>query len=416
MIMAWRPPQGISSEVATGPSEYSDETVSDQLPSEETVKASAPVHAPHTPEPHDQTSLHQPVQGSNVPTVPLRPSAGNSLHWLLLLSAFILALLLAATLGAPVPLSDLWSHDAARAEVAQRIFWRFGGEWGLRPVRLLAGVLVGASLATSGAALQAVFRNPLAEPYLLGISAGGALGAAVGVTLQGVAWLRVLDNNLFDASSVLAFGGAIGASALVYVLGRGSRGASLGISDRGGLLLTGVAVSSFLAALMALVVALSNRADLAQQIMFWMLGGLTRATSTQNAVLCVSFVVGLGTLLWSARDLNALRAGDEEAMSLGVPVVALHRRLLLAAALMSAAAVATAGLIGFVGLLAPHLIRLVFGSNARAMIPAAAVGGATLLVSCDAVARSVVQPVELPVGIITALLGVPLFLFLARRS
>jgi iron complex transport system permease protein len=163
-------------------------------------------------------------------------------------------------------------------------------------------------------------------------------------------------------------------------------------------------------------VALSNRADLAQQILFWMLGGLTRATSAQNAVLCLSFIVGMGTLLWSARDMNALRGGDEEAMSLGVPVVALHRRLLLAAALMSAAAVATAGLIGFVGLLAPHLTRILFGSNARLMIPAAALGGATLLVSCDALARSVAQPVELPVGIITALLGVPLFLFLARRS
>lgn len=341
----------------------------------------------------------------------------STLRWLLLFGTFVVALLLAATLGAPVPLSDLWSQDATRAEVAQRIFWRFGGDWGLRPVRLLAGALVGASLATSGAALQAVFRNPLAEPYLLGISAGGALGAAIGVALQGSSTLRVLDNSLFDASAVLAFAGAVAASLLVYALGqRRSSGTVAAASSRGGLLLTGVAVSSFLAALMALVVALSNRADLAQQVMFWMLGGLTRATPAQNGVLGASFVIGLGMLLWSARDLNALRAGDEEALSLGVPVVALHRRLLLAAALMSAAAVATAGLIGFVGLLAPHLTRLLFGSNARVMIPAAALGGATLLVSCDAVARSVVQPIELPVGIITALLGVPLFLFLARRS
>jgi iron complex transport system permease protein len=363
------------------------------------------------------TQQGQVAQQSDAATVPARRLSGNVARWVLLLSAFTVATLLAATLGAPVPLSDLWSQDVTRAEVAQRIFWRFGGEWGLRPVRLVAGVLVGASLAASGAALQAVFRNPLAEPYLLGISAGGALGAAVGVAWQGSTSLRALENSLIDASSVLAFCGAVAASGLVYVLGQlSARGPFSGAANRGGLLLTGVAVSSFLAALMALVVALSNRADLAQQIMFWMLGGLTRATSAQNAVLSLSFVVGLGTLMWNARDLNALRAGDEEAMSLGVPVVALHRRLLLAAALMSAAAVATAGLIGFVGLLAPHLIRLTFGSNARVMIPAAALGGATLLVSCDALARSVVQPVELPVGIITALLGVPLFLFLARRS
>ncbi|HEX8236041.1 MAG TPA: iron ABC transporter permease [Abditibacteriaceae bacterium] len=407
--MARRLQQETTINSTTSTSEYSDEPMSNKPMSDEAVKVSS--HA-------QQDAM---AQQTGAPTELPRAASGNAVQWMVLLGAFIVALTLAATLGAPVPLSDLWSHDAARAEVAQRIFWRFGGEWGLRPVRLLAGALVGASLATSGAALQAVFRNPLAEPYLLGISAGGALGAAVGVALQGSTSLRVLDNSLFDVSSVLAFGGAVAASSLVYVLGqRGNNGASAGAfagaSNRGGLLLTGVAVSSFLAALMALVVALSNRADLAQQIMFWMLGGLTRATSAQNAVLFVSFVAGLGTLLWSARDLNALRAGDEEAMSLGVPVVALHRRLLLAAALMSAAAVATAGLIGFVGLLAPHLIRLLFGSNARAMIPAAAVGGATLLVSCDALARSVVQPVELPVGIITALLGVPLFLFLARRS
>jgi iron complex transport system permease protein len=116
----------------------------------------------------------------------------------------------------------LWSQDATRAEVAQRIFWRFGGEWGLRPVRLLAGALVGASLATSGAALQAGVRNPLAEPYLLGISAGGALGAAVGVALQDSASLRVLDNSLFDASAVLAFAGAVAASLLVYAWDNGA--------------------------------------------------------------------------------------------------------------------------------------------------------------------------------------------------
>jgi iron complex transport system permease protein len=288
----------------------------------------------------------------------------------------------------------------------------------------LAGLLVGASLAAAGAALQTVFRNPLAEPYLLGISAGGALGATVGTVLGTAAGtaigndlLRVLEGGGFDLAAVLAFAGALAASGLVYTLGQ-HRSANVfsAASGRGGLLLTGVAVSSFLAALMALVVALGNRADLAQQIMFWMLGGLTRATPPQNTLLLICFAGGVVTLMWSARDLNALRAGDEEALALGVSVGALHRRLLIASALMSAAAVSTAGLIGFVGLLAPHLVRLVFGSDARVMVPAAALGGATLLVGCDAVARSVVRPVELPVGIITALLGVPLFLFLARRA
>jgi iron complex transport system permease protein len=132
--------------------------------------------------------------------------------------------------------------------------------------------------------------------------------------------------------------------------------------------------------------------------------------------LAVSLGIGLAVLLGSARDLNAMQVGDEEAVSLGVPIRSVHRRLLLVAALMSAAAVAASGLIGFVGLLAPHLIRLLFGNNSRVLMPATAIGGATLLLACDAIARSAVAEVEIPVGIITALLGVPLFLLLALRG
>ena len=332
-----------------------------------------------------------------------------ALRWVLLAFVFIAVVVLATALGAPVPLTALWSQDAAQAEVARRIFLE------LRPVRLIAGILVGAALATSGAALQSVFRNPLAEPYLLGISAGGALGATIGAALQD----HLPSVGVFDISFVLALGGSMVATAAVYVLGQrrvSTLSGGYGGFDRAALLLTGMALSSFLAALMGLVVAFSNRADVAQQAMFWLLGGLTRATREQDVLLAVVLLVGLVALTTSARDLNAMQVSDEEAMGLGVNVGALHRRLLLAAALMSAAAVATAGLIGFVGLLAPHLIRQLFGADARALIPTAAIGGATLLVGCDAIARSAARPVEIPVGIVTALLGVPLFLFLARRS
>jgi len=327
------------------------------------------------------------------------PQARNYwLRWILLAVLFFLIAALALTLGAPVPLSDLWSHDSTRVGVARAIFG------GLRPTRVLAAVLVGAALSVSGASLQAVFRNALAEPYLLGISAGGALGATLGLAF---------NNTLaFDLAPILAFIGALGATAIVYVLGQKGGGAVL---DRSHLLLCGVALSSFLAALMALVVSLSNRADIAQQVMFWMLGGLGNATPAQNFVLLFAFAMGFIALLGSARDLNALRLGDGDARALGVDVARVHRRLLVAAALMSAAAVSTAGLIGFVGLLAPHLMRQVFGDDARRLVPAAAIGGATLLVGCDAIARSILRPIEIPVGIVTALLGVPLFLFLARR-
>jgi iron complex transport system permease protein len=351
----------------------------------------------------------------------------NHGRWLALIGVLMVIVILAATIGAPVPFSDLWSSEPQKMQIARRIFWRegglSGGDWGLRPVRIFAGMLVGAALASSGACLQSVFRNPLAEPYLLGVSSGGALGATVGLWLQ--------PRAAFDLSVPLAFVGALTASALVYALGTTTSGATsstgfasgnrlnvnrTGGGNRGVLLLSGVALSSFLSSLMALILALSDSANLAQKIVFWSLGTLTRASSSQNVLLLIVLCIGMTILLRSSRDLNALRMGDEEAQTLGVDVRKLHFRLLFAAALMSAVAVAFCGLIGFVGLLAPQAVRKMFGGDIRVLVPAAAIGGATLLVGCDAIARSVAPPVELPVGVVTALLGVPLFLWLARRS
>lgn len=351
----------------------------------------------------------------------------NHGRWLALIGVLMVIVILAATIGAPVPFSDLWSSEPQKMQIARRIFWRegglSGGDWGLRPVRIFAGMLVGAALASSGACLQSVFRNPLAEPYLLGVSSGGALGATIGLWLQ--------PRAAFDLSVPLAFVGALTASALVYALGTTTSGATsstgfasrnrlnvnrTGGGNRGVLLLSGVALSSFLSSLMALILALSDSANLAQKIVFWSLGTLTRASSSQNVLLLIVLTIGMTILLRSSRDLNALRMGDEEAQTLGVDVRKLHFRLLFAAALMSAVAVAFCGLIGFVGLLAPQAVRKMFGGDIRVLVPAAAIGGATLLVGCDAIARSVAPPVELPVGVVTALLGVPLFLWLARRS
>jgi iron complex transport system permease protein len=316
-----------------------------------------------------------------------------SLLWTGLVAVLVAVVCASLVLGAPIPFGDLWSGDAAKQSVAREIFWH------LRPLRIAAGLLVGASLAVSGAALQSTFRNPLAEPYLLGISAGGALGAALGLAFAAS-----------PAVPVLAFGGALAAAFVVYAMGAAHAG-----FDRARLLLVGVALSAFLSAALSLLVTLSNRAELAQQILFWTLGGLADVGPAQLWTLAVSLGAGIALLGWSARDLNALRLGDDDARSLGVEVKVLHRRLLVAAALMSAAAVASAGLIGFVGLLAPHMVRKIFGDDARVLVPAAAIGGAALLCGCDAIARSALRPVEIPVGIVTALLGVPLFLGLARR-
>ncbi len=339
----------------------------------------------------------------------------NRARWILLGVTAVAVAALALSWGASTSLRDLWSSDAATRGFARRIVFE------VRPPRVVAALLVGANLAASGAALQSAFRNPLAEPYLLGTSSGGALGAALALWIQlnrpglGVAeggWAGLGMVSLF------AWAGALGASLLVSRLGqksvRGGSGNSGGL-DRATLLLCGVALSSLLSALMSLVTVLSPNANLALQLSFWLLGGLSEATWSHDAFLLISLLIGLLILLSNARDLNATLLGDEEAQALGVDARKLHRKLLLAASLMSATAVATAGLIGFVGLLAPHAMRQIFGRNARSIVPASALGGAILLGSCDALARSMLPPTEIPVGILTALLGVPLFLWLVRK-
>ena len=349
-----------------------------------------------------------------MPIRPARPpmSAARLALWPLLMALLLAVTLAAATLGAPVPLSDLWSADSSRAAIAHAIFWD------IRAPRVLAALLVGAALAVSGSGLQSLFGNPLAEPYLLGISAGGALGATVAAALNLPTFTAPLFHTPVESGAGLAFIGALGAAALVYRLGQGPSSLyQLGAGhDRARLLLTGVALSAFLTAIMSLVITLSGRIELAQQATFWLLGGLTRATWGQDTVLLVALAVGLALSLGSARDLNALRAGEEEAATLGVNSRRLRARLLVATSLMAAASVAAAGLIGFIGLLAPHLVRMAGARDARLLLPGSALCGATLLCACDALARSIHPPVEIPVGILTALLGVPLFLGLARRG
>lgn len=320
-----------------------------------------------------------------------------------LLVAFCLLVIVGALAwGAPVPLSDLWSSDATKSEVARHIFLE------LRPPRAVAALLVGASLAVAGAGLQTMFNNPLAEPYLLGISAGGALGATASVAL------KLPPLGAFDAGALLAFVGALVTAATVYALGQ-TRGEASAASSSARLLLVGVAISALLSALMSLIIALSGRLDFAQQVSFWLLGSFGRSSWPQNLVLLCAFIAGTLLLLSSARDLNALRAGEDDAAALGVAVKSLHRKILIAASLLSAASVAAAGLIGFIGLLAPHIVRLLGARDVRALLPASAIGGATLLIACDALARGAFAPIEIPVGIVTALLGVPLFLSVARR-
>ena len=271
----------------------------------------------------------------------------------------------------------------------------------LRLPRVLTAVVVGAGLAVAGATFQGLLRNPLADPYVLGTASGAALGAAIAVLLP----IRValLDLGLLN---VLAFAGGLAAVAVVYRLGRGGPMAPLT-----GLLLTGYAVGSLLAAGLAMTMYLSG--SNLRQIFAFLLGGLEGASWMRLAICAPLVIGGSVAILLRARSLNGLLLGEEAAAHLGIDVRRERGILLGLATLVTAAAVAVSGLIGFIGLVSPHLVRLVVGPNARHVLPLAAILGAILLVAADLVARMLG---EIPVGVVTAVIGAPFFLALLRSS
>jgi iron complex transport system permease protein len=273
----------------------------------------------------------------------------------------------------------------------------------IRLPRIVVGSLVGMALATAGASMQGLFRNPMADPGIIGVSAGGATGAVLAIALG-------LHGSSF-ALPVFAFLGALGASFLVY-----------GIATAGGrfsmaaLLLAGVAVASFLGAVISAVLVMVPEQEGLREILFWLAGGLEARSWAHVRVALPMILLGTGVILLLARDLNLLLLGDDEARSLGVRVAMTRNTLLAAASMVTGVAVAVSGTIGFVGLVVPHMLRLVVGPDHRVLIPASALGGALFLVLADTVARTVLQPAELRVGIVTAFVGAPFFVFLLIRN
>jgi iron complex transport system permease protein len=272
----------------------------------------------------------------------------------------------------------------------------------LRAPRVLLAFFVGGSLAVSGAALQAMIRNPLAEPYLLGLSGGAGLGAVIAIATRATGpW----------AVPVAAFLGALAAVALVYRL---SLVAGRRLDPRV-LLLSGVVVGSFAGALMSAIMVLSPAAGI-RNAFLWLLGGLGSASWQALGVFLAYAVVPLVVIGLSARSLDLLALGEEPAHHLGADVHRTRRLVYLCTALLTAASVATCGIIGFVGLVVPHAVRTVARPLHRTLLPLVFVVGGSFLVLSDVVSRTVVRPLELPVGVITALVGVPLFAVLLRRT
>jgi iron complex transport system permease protein len=310
-------------------------------------------------------------------------------------SADGLLAVLAHLLGAPLPAEHV--RDAAVLGV-------------IRAPRVLLAALVGAGLGAAGAAMQGLFRNPLADPGLIGVSSGAALAAVAALVLAapifGVAaamaglWLLPLA----------AFVGGLGATALMARLG-----SVRGVASVATLLLAGVAVNALAGALTGLLIFMADDRQV-RDITFWTLGSLAGARWQHLPVILV--LVGIPTLLLCAlaRPLNALLLGEAEAYHLGIPVAKLKRLAIVLSAVAVAAGVAFTGLIGFVGLVVPHLVRLALGADHRVVMPGAALLGGALLVLADLAARSLAAPAELPVGVVTALLGAPFFLWLLRRQ
>lgn len=332
------------------------------------------------------------------------PRVSPTLTLAALLGAALLSLAFALGAGSvSIPLPDIWMSLRGGSGPGADIVL------GLRVPRALSGFAVGAALALSGALLQALLRNPLADPYVLGISGGAAVAALLALAL-GLPAIAVQG---------AAISGALMTLILLFLLARRalySTSAALGEQATGAVLLTGVMLASFAAALMSLVLALAPDGRL-RTMVFWLLGDLAGATNVLPALITLA-LVGLMLVLAraDARALNLMMRGDLQAYTQGVRVVVIRRRLIFIAAVATASAVTLGGAVGFVGFVAPHLVRMVAGNDQRVVLPAAMLLGGALVVAADTVARTAFAPLQLPVGVLTALIGVPVFLwFLGRR-
>jgi len=363
--------------------------------------------------------LSPPASGERGDTTPFQPPAIPGIRRPpvglvvgLLAGALVLMMLLGATFGSvaisPLALGEMTLNHLGLTHFA--VTWRPQDEvilFDLRLPRVIAAALVGAALATAGALFQGLLRNPLADPFIIGTSGGAALGAVIGILVSGS--LSALG---FGIVPLAAFVGALGATALVYRLARiGGRTPVVT------LLLAGFAVSAVFNYAVSFLLVVNDRLQLDLPHLYaWLLGGITVSTWSQLAVVGPVIVLGAVGALGLSRSLNAFSLGEDAAERLGIPVERDKLAIVVLGALLTAAAVTVSGLIGFVGLVVPHVMRLLGGPDHRLLLPSSALAGASFLVVADLLARTVLSPSELPVGIITAFLGGPYFLYLLRKS
>ncbi|MBC7723126.1 MAG: iron chelate uptake ABC transporter family permease subunit [Burkholderiaceae bacterium] len=333
---------------------------------------------------------------------PVRRS-GVAIGAVVLSVALVLSIVMAVTIGpASIRFTDVWSSIASHLGFGQSPLsvLRDGIVWQLRLPRVLTAGAVGAGLAIAGAVMQAITRNSLADPYLLGLSSGASLGAVAVLVLGATVLLPVA-----------AFVGALAALAATLVIA--GIGSSLAPSRT---ILAGIAVSSLAAALTSFVIFWTATGDSYREIITWLLGSLAGARWPAVAIAVTAIIVVGVPLMVGGRMLDAFAFGDTSAASLGVNVVRTRWIMLIGTALLTGAMVSVSGSIGFVGLILPHAVRLIVGARHRALLPLSALSGAIFLIWCDTAARTVFDPRELPVGIVTAMIGAPVFVLLLIRS
>ena len=343
------------------------------------------------------------------PARPERALRGVSLRWAVAAGVFVVAATLLGLALGPVDLGitavarEVLSHvpflgvESTFSDTEDAILWE------LRAPRVALGLLVGAMLASAGAAYQGTFRNPLADPYLLGAAAGAGLGATIVIAYD------VGAGGGFDLRPVAAFGGATLGVAVAYLLGR-----SVGGRETATLILAGVTVAAFFTALQTYVQ--QRNAETVQEVYSWILGQLETSGWTDVLIVLPYVLVSSIVLLWHRRLLDVLAVGDDEASSLGIPVARVRLLVVAAATLGTAAAVAFSGLIAFVGIIVPHAVRLMAGTSYRVVLPLSLAFGGGFLVLMDLISRTVIAPAQLPIGVVTAFLGAPFFAVVLRTT
>ncbi|MFE2289595.1 FecCD family ABC transporter permease [Streptomyces sp. NPDC059452] len=359
------------------------------------------------PEPRVTLSKEDPAAATGLKAdLPKSPRSRTFVLTIGLSLALLAGCLLSAAIGAySIPIGDVLASVQHRIGLGGQPLDRVGESvlWNVRLPRVVLALLVGASLGCAGALMQGVFGNPLAEPGVIGISAGAAVGAVASIALG----LTFFGNWTI---TVFAFIAGLATVLLVYTLSR-----SGGRTEVVTLILTGIAVNAFAGALIGLFIFFADNAQITQ-ITFWQLGSLSQATWPKVLAVLPCALAGLLIAPFYARKLDLLALGERPARHLGVDVERLRITLVLVVALLTAAAVAVAGIISFVGLLVPHLLRMANGPGHRFLVPGSALGGALVLVAGDLAARTVAAPAELPLGVLTALFGSPFFFWLLRRT